>query len=98
MRTMMMVSMGVEAANRAAKDGRLGKVVMATQEKLKPEASYFTAINGKRTAFFVFDMTDSSQMPVIAEQLFQEMDAEIHMTPVMNTEDLKKGLAAAGMK
>jgi hypothetical protein len=37
-------------------------------------------------------------MPTIAESLFQELDAEIEITPVMNSEDLKKGLAAAGIK
>jgi len=98
MRMMMKVSMGLEAGNRAAKDGRIGKLMGQTTEKLKPESAYFTTVHGKRTAMFFFDMADSSQMPVIAEILFQELDAEIELTPVMNSEDLKKGLAAAGIK
>jgi hypothetical protein len=98
MRMMMKVSIGTEAGNRAAKDGRIGKILSATGEKLRPESAYFTSINGKRTAMFFFDMTDSSTMPTIAEQLFQELDAEVELTPVMNVEDLKKGLAAAGIK
>jgi hypothetical protein len=95
---MMKVSIGTEAGNRAAKDGRIGRVISATTEKLRPESAYFTAVHGKRTAYFYFDMTDSSTMPTIAESLFQELDAEIEITPVMNSEDLKKGLAAAGIK
>jgi hypothetical protein len=90
---MMKVTMGLEAGNRAGKDGRLGKIISATSEKLKPEAAYFTTSHGKRTALFFFDMTDSAMMPAVAEHLFQELDAEIEFKPVMNAEDLKKGLA-----
>ena len=98
MRMMMMVSIGIEAGNRAVKDGRIGKILSATSEKLRPESAYFTSVHGKRTAMFFFDMTDTSTLPSIAESLFQELDAEIEFTPVMNAEDLKKGLAAAGVK
>ena len=70
----------------------------ATAEKLKPEATYFTTVHGKRTAMFFFDMTDSAQLPPIAELLFQELDAEVEFTPVMNAEDLKKGLASIAAK
>ena len=48
MRTMLKVQMSVEAANAAIKDGRLGKIMSTTLERLKPEAAYFTAVNGDR--------------------------------------------------
>ena len=42
----------------------------------------------------VFDMKDTSQIPAIAEPLFTELDAGVSCTPVMNIDDLRKGLAA----
>ncbi len=63
---------------------------------LKPEAAYFFPMNGKRGGFVVFDMTDPSQIPVITEALFQELEAEVELYPVMNQEDLTKGLTEVG--
>jgi hypothetical protein len=96
MRVMLKASMDTEKANEAIRNGTLGKLVQESLEQLKPEAAYFTTDHGKRTAFLVFDMQDSSQMPAIAEPFFLDMGAEITYTPVMNLEDLNKGLAAIG--
>jgi hypothetical protein len=65
-------------------------------EQIKPEAAYFTSDHGKRTAFLVFDMQDSSQMPVLSEPFFLQLNAEISYTPVMNMEDVQKGLSQLG--
>jgi hypothetical protein len=40
-------------------------------------------------------MKDSSDIPAIAEPLFMGLNAEIEMLPVMNQDDLQKGLTAA---
>ena len=95
MRTMLKVSMPVAAANRAIKDGTLPKIMVATMESLRPEASYFFADGGMRTAMFVFDMKESSQIPSIVEPFFMNMDAAVQFTPVMNAEELKTGLEKA---
>lgn len=95
MRTLLKTSLDVEAANRAIKDGTLPKVVESTIELLKPEAAYFLAEHGKRTGYFVFDMKDVSQIPVIAEPWFMQLNAAVDFIPVMNAEDLKKGLEQA---
>jgi hypothetical protein len=95
MRTMLKVSIPVEAGNRAIKDGSLPRIVGEALENLKPEAAYFFADNGKRTALMVFDMKDASEIPAIAERFFMGLDAEVDYRPVMNAEDLKKGLEKA---
>ena len=93
MRTLMKVTLPVEAGNRALKDGTLPQTVEAMAKMTKPEASYFYAEGGKRSMLFVFDMKDSSQIPSIAETFFQEMNADVEFYPVMNADDLKKGIA-----
>ena len=50
--------------------------------------------NGNRTAFLVFDLKDSSQIPVIGEPLFLNLGAKLTCTPCMNQEELNKGLEA----
>ncbi|MFF4504700.1 DUF3303 family protein [Streptomyces sp. NPDC001401] len=93
MRMLLKASFDTEKSNEAIRNGTLTKLMQESVEQIKPEAAYFTADHGKRTAFLVFDMQDSSQMPVFAEPLFVNLDAEITYTPVMNLEDLQKGLS-----
>jgi hypothetical protein len=45
----------------------------------------------------VFDMKGSWQLPATGELLFQTLGASLHVTPVMNVEDLQRGFKEAGM-
>ena len=96
MRMLLTVSIPVAKGNAAITDGSLARVLEAAMGKLKPEAAYFATIAGKRGGFMVFDLTDLSQIPAIAEPFFQELEAEVTFAPVMTAEDLQKGLASAG--
>jgi hypothetical protein len=96
MRTMMRVTFPVEAGNRGIADGSLPKALESVMESLKPEAVYFTPTGGERSAYVFFDMTDSSDIPTIAEPLFQKFNASVEFAPVMNAEDLRAGLARLG--
>ena len=83
--------MPVEPGNRAVKDGSLGTVIQRAAQRWKPEAMHFTTFDGKRTAFMVFDLPDTSDIPPFAEPFFTELDAEVEIAPVMNGDDLQKG-------
>jgi hypothetical protein len=96
MRMMLRVHIDAESGTEALKSGAMQKAIGAFSDKFKPEASYFTVHEGMRSAFFVFDMKDSSQMPAIAEEFFA-LGADVHLTPVMSADDLKTGLAAAAL-
>jgi hypothetical protein len=95
MRIMLKVSIPVEAGNKALKDGSLPKTMMAFVEQMKPEAAYFMPENGKRTAFFFFDLKDPSTIPIAVEPFFLNLNAAIEMTPAMNIEDMKAGVKRA---
>jgi hypothetical protein len=92
MRTLMRVQVETEAGNRAIKDGTLPKVIQSTLERLKPEGAFFTTLDGARTAYFVFDMAEPSQIPAIAEPFFMELNAKVDFYPAMNVDDVQKGL------
>jgi len=92
MRTLLTITFEVTASNKALTDGSFPKIMESTMEKLQPEATYFTTKDGCRTCFIVFDLKDPSDMPFIAEPLFMGMNATVDFTPVMNAEDLQKGL------
>jgi len=94
MRTLLKVTMDVVASNKAVNDGTLAKVIQDTTERLRPEAAYFLATDGCRSCIMVFDLKDPSDIPGIAEPFFVNMNAKVELCPVMNAEDLKKGLGA----
>ncbi len=92
MRTMLRVKIPVRDGNAAIADGSLPATIETIMESLKPEAAYFIADGGQRTALFFFDMADASDIPPIAEPLFQGLNASVEFVLAMNLEDLQTGL------
>jgi hypothetical protein len=92
---MMKVSIPVESGNKGVKEGLLPKTVTEFVDRVKPEACYFTAEGGKRTAYFIFDLKDPTLIPSVAEPFFMHLLADINMSPVMNLEDMKSGVEKA---
>jgi len=65
----------------------------------KPEAAYFTAVDGKRTAYLVVNIDQVSQMPSVAEPWFLQFNADVEFFPTMLGEDLDKAdIATIGAK
>ncbi len=96
MRTIAKITIPVESGNRAVSNGTIGKLMQNAAEQWRPEAMYFTAFDGRRSAFMIFDLHDSSELPAFAEPFFNELDAEVELAPVMNSEDLQRGLSQLG--
>src|SRR5438876_10461755 len=69
-RMMMRVTMSIEAGNAMIKSGRLPGFMSETLGRLKPEAAYFTADKGDRTAYLFLDVKDQSDLPSLAEPFF----------------------------
>ena len=98
MRMMLKVSIPVEAGNRGVKEGILPETVMSFVETMKPESSYFFPEGGRRTALFFFDLEDPSMIPTTVEPFFTKLNASIELTPAMNLEDMRTGVAKAMKK
>ncbi|GAA2423093.1 hypothetical protein ACFPFX_18360 [Streptomyces mauvecolor] len=96
MRVLLKAILDTEKTNDAIRNGTMQKSMQSALEALSPEAVYFTAEEGCRTAFIFFDLADTSQIPKLAEPFYMDMGAKISIVPVMNREDLAKGLTALG--
>ncbi|GGR97227.1 hypothetical protein [Streptomyces nojiriensis] len=94
MRVMLRAHMDTAATNEGVKTGALPQAIKTLMEKVKPEAAYFGLHEGVRSCWMVFDLQDSAQMPPLMEDLFVQFNAEVEVAPVMNAEELAKGLAA----
>ena len=95
MRMLLKVQLPVDRANAALRDGTLQETMQSVLGELNAEATYFTTMDGERTALIFFEMEDSSQMPVAAEPFFQALDASVDFMPVMNADELQAGIQRA---
>ena len=92
MRVLLTVEMDTEKTGKVIADNRLAEVMRAAFDRLKPEAAYFTALDGLRTGLFVFDLRDTADIPRLCEPLFQELGARINLTPAMDIDDVEAGM------
>ncbi|WP_408097527.1 hypothetical protein ACJVC5_01065 [Peredibacter sp. HCB2-198] len=93
MHTILRVTMNdVSMANSAIESGRLGQIIQKVSDLIKPESSFFYSEQGHRAGIFVFNMTDSSMIPLIAEPFFTELNAKVEFMPAMDAKELAKGL------
>jgi hypothetical protein len=101
MRFIMTIRIPVDPGNASLRDPEFGKKMQEYLAEVKAEAAYFTSVNGQRGGYIVLDMTDTSQIPAIAEPLFLWLKADIEFQPVMIPDDLAKAgpaIAAAVKK
>ena len=90
MRFVVTATWDMDAGNALAKAGTLGSTVQAILEDLKPEATYFVANEGQRTAIMIMNLDEASQMPAVAEPWFLALKARLQFQPAMRPEDLAK--------
>lgn len=92
MRMMAIVEFDLEKGNEVVSSGAIQDIFKRVMDELRPENAYFGPVNGRRGAYLIVDMDDSSKLPPFSETLFQEMHAKIEWIPVMNADDLERGL------
>ncbi len=88
-------SFPAEKGSEAYQSGAMQRTFQAAAEALKPEAMYFFPENCNRIAFLGLDMEGSWQLPAIVEPMFQALGASVLVTPVMNGDDLERGMKEA---
>ena len=93
MRVLLKASIPVEAGNAAAKSGKLGTTLQSIIEEQKPEAVYFVAEGGTRTALVFLDLASAADLPRIAEPWFVGLNARIEVTPAFTPTEMPAAVA-----
>ena len=79
-------------SNSWIRDGSMGPKMETILGNIQPEAAYFTAVDGKRGGYIVFNMEEASELVTKLEPLFQELGAATETFPVMVPDDMRAGL------
>jgi hypothetical protein len=99
MRMLMQVKLPLEPFNTYVRDGSASARMQKIMADAKPEAAYFTAVEGHRGGILVVDLADPSKIPALAEPWFLTFNAHVEFSPAMTPEDLgRAGLEALGKK
>lgn len=101
MRFLVKATVPNATGNARMLDGTFASRLQSAMQDIKPEAAYFTAVGGCRTAYLIVDIPDASHIPAVGEPLFLGMDCALEISPVMLLEDLMNAestIAAAVQK
>jgi hypothetical protein len=99
MRVLLQASMPHKPFNAAVKDGSVGDKINRILQDAKPEAVYFTEMDGQRNAILIVNVDDPSKIPAYAEPWFLAFEADVKFRLAMTPDDLgRAGLAALGKK
>jgi sirohydrochlorin ferrochelatase len=94
MRFMITCRIPVEKGNELAKTVSLHSTIQSIMEELKPEAAYFSEIEGARVGYIVVNIDEASQIAAIVEPLFLRLGAAIQVHRVMTPEELGQATPA----
>ena len=94
MRFMITCRIPMEKGDELTKTGSLHSTIQSIMEELKPEAAYFSDIEGGRGGYIVVNIDEASQIAAIVEPLFLGLRAAIQVHPVMTPEDLGRATPA----
>lgn len=99
MQMIMEVELPNEPFNTLVRKGSAGEMLQRILADVKPSATYFTEQDGRRGAFLLVDVADSSRVPALAEPFFVLFDASVKFRICMTPEDLaRSGLDEIGNK
>jgi hypothetical protein len=90
MRMMVQVKLSHETFNAAVRDGSAGEKLKKILDATKPEAVYFTEVDGYRTPILFVDVADPSSIPALAEPWFLTFNADVRIHPAMTAEELAR--------
>jgi hypothetical protein len=99
MRLLMNVTFPHEPFNAAVRKGTAGDTIRKILDAIKPEAVYFTELDGLRGAVLIVNLDNPSQIPALCEPWFLSFNADCKLRAVMTPDDLQKaGLADLGKR
>ncbi|HWE83852.1 MAG TPA: hypothetical protein VG267_02840 [Terracidiphilus sp.] len=88
MRMLMFIKLPVEPFNGLVRNGTASATMKKILDDIKPEAAYFTSMDGCRGGVVVVNMDHASDIPRLAEPWFLNFNAEVTFEPAMTPADL----------
>ncbi len=96
MRFMVQFWIPTEHGNEVVRSGKIEKVMKKLGEEFKPEAMYFYPDEGMRAGAMFVQSDNPAICTALGERMWFGLQARIKVTPVMNGEELGKGLTEMG--
>jgi hypothetical protein len=95
----MLVQLPPEPFNAAVRSGTAGLTMKKILDDIKPEAAYFSELDGKRGGILIVNLNSPSDVPRLAEPWFLTFNASVEFRVAMTPEELgKSDLDALGKK
>lgn len=91
MRLLLTVEFPHEPFNALVRSGEVGPLMGRILDEIKPEAAYFTELDGTRCGIFVINVQHPSEVPRFAEPSFLNFEADCKFRIVMRPEELQEG-------
>jgi hypothetical protein len=84
--------MPTEHGNKLLQDPDFAKKLEGMLNQIKPEAVYFTPVEGDRGIYMIINLASADMIARTFEPVWQTLNCKLDLTPVMELSDLKKGL------
>jgi hypothetical protein len=89
MRMMLTAKIPHEPCNSLIRANKLGPLLKRIVDELKPEAVYFTELDGARGIVLIIEVSEPSKIPALAEPFFLNFNADCRMRICMTPADLR---------
>jgi len=88
MRFLAKIQIPVDVGNEKVKDGSLGTSLQAILMQQKPEAVYFTDLDGLRAVIMIIDIANASDIRGISEPWFVALTATVELHTALVQADM----------
>ncbi len=92
MKFLLRLHFPTESGNKMLQDPNFPKKLEGVLNQIKPEAVYFTPIEGERGIIMIVNLPSADMIATIGEPLWMTFNCKLDLTPVMELSDLQKGL------
>ncbi|MGA2240082.1 MAG: hypothetical protein ABSG74_12815 [Candidatus Bathyarchaeia archaeon] len=92
MKFLLRLHMPTEYGNKLLQDPNFPKKLQEVLNQIKPEAVYFTPVEGERGIYMVVNLSSADMIATISEPLWMMFNCKLDFQPVMELKDLQQGL------
>jgi hypothetical protein len=84
--------MPTEHGNKMLQDPNFPKKLEGVISQIKPEAVYFTPVEGERGIIMIVNLPSADMIATISEPLWMMFNCKLDLQPLMELKDLQQGL------